>query len=263
MRYITLVAAAPLRSSPSHRSEMVSQLLFGETCSLLDQQDDFLKVQCSHDRYEGWVQQQQVAIFPETSAGLNTAVVSRLHTQGARVQGWPVMLSPGSECHIPAGMPASGATLAVSENITVHYDTGLQFSSPSASGYPASEIIIEQARQWLGAPYLWGGRSIWGVDCSGLVQVCFKVAGKSISRDASQQAGEGTAIGFLEETIPGDLAFFDNTEGKITHVGILLGAGEILHASGMVRIDRIDHHGIIHSGTGLRTHTLRLIKRFF
>ena len=119
------------------------------------------------------------------------------------------------------------------------------------------------AKFFLNAPYLWGGRTPWGIDCSGLTQQVYKHFGIAILRDASQQATQGKTVNFLAEAKPGDLAFFDNAEGRIIHVGILLSPEEIIHASGRVKIDRIDNEGIYSEELGKRTHQLRIIKRFY
>jgi cell wall-associated NlpC family hydrolase len=110
-------------------------------------------------------------------------------------------------------------------------------------------------------PYLWGGKSSFGIDCSGFVQQVFKLFGKHLLRDTYQQATQGESIGFLQEVQCGDLAFFDNAEGRIVHVGILLNSETIIHASGNVRVDTMDSYGIINRNTGMRTHQLRVIKR--
>jgi cell wall-associated NlpC family hydrolase len=119
---------------------------------------------------------------------------------------------------------------------------------------------------WLDAPYLWGGRTVLGVDCSGFAQNIYKVMDIHIARDAHEQALQGHAVGFLQEAVPGDLAFFDDEEGKIIHVGILLSESEIVHAAGgtgKVQIDKIDNEGIVRSDNGQRTHKLRVIRRHF
>jgi gamma-D-glutamyl-L-lysine dipeptidyl-peptidase len=124
-----------------------------------------------------------------------------------------------------------------------------------------AENIRAAAMQYLDVPYIWGGKSKNGIDCSGFCQQVFKQFGIQLPRDAYQQAAYGEVVGFLLEVQTGDLAFFDNEEGKITHVGLMLGPDEIIHASGKVRIDKIDQQGIINAETGVRTHQLRLIKR--
>jgi cell wall-associated NlpC family hydrolase len=131
---------------------------------------------------------------------------------------------------------------------------------PSTAAIDARSVR-QLTYKFLNIPYLWGGKTMFGLDCSGFTQTVFKFLNVPLLRDAYQQATQGEAVGFLEETKTGDLAFFDNEEGRITHVGILLNASEIIHASGKVRIDKIDHEGILQSETFQRTHHLRVIKR--
>jgi cell wall-associated NlpC family hydrolase len=124
------------------------------------------------------------------------------------------------------------------------------------------ESLKEKALQYLDTPYLWGGKTACGIDCSGFSQQVYKSFGIRLPRDSYQQAEMGEVVGFLVEATCGDLAFFDNDEGRITHVGIMLNNHEIIHSSGKVRIDKIDHQGIINAETGVRTHKLRIIKRY-
>jgi cell wall-associated NlpC family hydrolase len=128
---------------------------------------------------------------------------------------------------------------------------------------PNADAIKERAMPFLSTPYLWGGRSVFGIDCSGFTQMVFRFFNIPLLRDAYLQATQGDVVGFLQEARCGDLAFFDNAEGRITHVGILLNDQEIIHSSGNVRIDKIDNAGIINVETSVRTHKLRIIKRYF
>ena len=107
-----------------------------------------------------------------------------------------------------------------------------------------NDWIVKVARRYLNAPYLWGGRSPFGVDCSGFTQMVYKIAGQHLLRDAAQQVSQGRSIDFMEECQAGDLAFFDNEEGDIIHVGMILADNHIIHCDGMVRIDRLDQSGI-------------------
>ena len=121
--------------------------------------------------------------------------------------------------------------------------------------------MIETAFMYLNAPYLWGGKSPFGIDCSGFTQMVYKLNGYKLLRDASQQSKQGDALSFIEESEPGDLAFFDNDEGNIIHVGIIMEDNYIIHASGKVRIDRLDHLGIYNAEANRHTHKLRVIKK--
>ena len=124
-------------------------------------------------------------------------------------------------------------------------------------------IADEVARLYLNTPYLWGGRTPFGIDCSGFVQMVYRFAGIQLPRDASLQVKGGVSLGFIDEAQPGDLAFFESEEGAIVHVGILTGNRRIIHASGTVRVDPIDHHGIFNMQANGYSHRLRIVKRFF
>ena len=121
--------------------------------------------------------------------------------------------------------------------------------------------IIEIAFRYLNTPYLWGGKTPFGIDCSGFTQMVYKLCGYKLLRDATQQATQGEVLSFIEESEPGDLAFFDNNEGVITHVGIIMKDNYIIHAHGKIRVDRLDHSGIFNIDTHKHTHKLRVIKK--
>ena len=135
-----------------------------------------------------------------------------------------------------------------------------RFDGLTTAGFTKKEKLVENALMYLNAPYLWGGRSPLGIDCSGFTQIVYRLQGVDLPRDAYQQADVGTTLSFVEESEAGDLAFFDNNEERITHVGIILENNHIIHASGKVRIDRIDQQGIFNKELGTHTHKLRLIK---
>jgi cell wall-associated NlpC family hydrolase len=135
------------------------------------------------------------------------------------------------------------------------------FEGLKASGITSKQALIQTAYMYMNTPYLWGGKTPFGIDCSGMVQMVYKLNGYNLLRDASQQATQGEALSFIEESEPGDLAFFDNEEGRIIHVGILLEDHHIIHAHGKVRIDRLDHLGIYNVDTQRHTHKLRVIKK--
>ena len=137
-----------------------------------------------------------------------------------------------------------------------------RFEGLKSTGQKPKHQLIQSAFLYLNAPYLWGGKTPFGVDCSGFTQMVYKLNGYVLQRDASQQALEGEPLSFIEESQPGDLAFFDNEEGRIIHVGIIMENNYIIHASGKVRIDRLDHLGIYNAETNRHTHRLRVIKKY-
>ena len=135
------------------------------------------------------------------------------------------------------------------------------FKGQVTHGLKGRQELVEVAYQYLNAPYLWGGRTPAGIDCSGFTQMVYRLCGFSLPRDSSQQATHGITLSFIEESEAGDLAFFDNEEGRIVHVGIILQDNYILHASGKVRLDRLDQTGIFNREKGSHTHKLRVIKK--
>ncbi|HEV2353765.1 MAG TPA: C40 family peptidase [Puia sp.] len=248
---ICCVPVSPLRAEPSHRSEMVSQLLFGEHAGILEQSGrDWCRVRGRFDGYEGWCQPSHLVEVGES--GKDGHELTRDWVTGIEYNGIPMQVPMGS---LIPGLTARGARWGPDD---IRY-SGQLWDPLSASRNPSD--IRKLTGRFLNTAYLWGGKSIFGIDCSGFSQTVFKFLGIPLLRDAALQAGQGESVGFLEETRTGDLAFFDNDEGRITHVGVLLSPQEIIHASGKVRIDRIDNLGIVNADTNQRTHRLRLIKR--
>lgn len=268
-------AVSPLRAEPAHRSEMVSQLLFGELVEIQDRQEDWFLVRNIFDNYSGWIP--ALMLWPLSNSAANSLLLQPLSftTQLSQTLLWnhtPLVLPIG--CPLPQFQPhgfswENGVSLSLLEDqltsktddfFLKEIESFLEKKDNTDSVEQWRRNIIKTALPLLNTPYLWGGRTNWGIDCSGFVQTVFKLNGIDLPRDAYQQAEKGQTLGFLEEAQPGDLAFFDNEMGRITHVGILLGKGKIIHASGNVRIDPIDHHGIVHQEWGRRTHRLRTIK---
>ncbi len=250
---IVLVAVAPLRAEAAHRSEMVSSLLFGEVVEVIDQSGDFYQVRCAYDQYEGWCQKTQLLAIS------NDLVVNQSKDLAAEFSN--LLDVNGTDMQIPIG---ASLGLFANKKLTIGK---FEFTYKGAIAKPnptlfTADYIKHIAMMYLHAPYLWGGRSVFGIDCSGFAQQVFRFFAKTLPRDAYQQAVLGDVVGFLQEAQCGDLAFFDNAEGRITHVGIMLDAQTIIHASGRVRIDSIDNVGIISSDTGERTHQLRIVKRY-
>ncbi len=243
---ICIVPVAPIRAEGSHRAEMVSQILLGETATVISETKDFFQIQMHQDGYEGWCQKLQLQILPEGATIITKGYTSNW-VSSAVLNGQPIQL--------PLGTPIVSSTQA---NFELSYSDAVLDPINNTFNPAALEKVTNQ---FLGTAYLWGGRTVFGIDCSGFVQMVFKLFNINLPRDAYQQAEVGEDVGFLAEAKPGDLAFFDNEQGKITHVGILLSPQSIIHASAIVRIDPIDQAGIVSSSTGLRTHQLRTIRR--
>lgn len=236
------LSTIPMRAEPSSKSELVSQLLMGETYTILEETPDWVKIKTDWDSYQGWINRTQVFQPDQVHATrlITSSPVSYAIDKGNRV------LSMGSELAIET----SGYMFR-------HEEHPVEISAQSSDLDP-----IHLAKSFLGTPYLWGGRTFMGIDCSGLVQVVAKAKHKAIFRDAKDQAQLGETVGFIEQVQAGDLAFFENEEGKIVHVGILLSPTQIIHAHGWVRIDAFDSRGIFRD-TGKYTHKLSLIKRIW
>jgi hypothetical protein len=246
MKVACITAVAPIRTEPSHRAEMSSQLLFAETADVLEELKDFTKIRCSYDGYEGYVQTSQLTEITNEFAALQPASYSVVHHSTLLFNNCPLILSLAS--------PLYSESYSLGKFPVIAKTAGKM--------YECNEENIERfSSLYLNTPYLWGGRSSFGIDCSGFCQQVFKVLRIKLESDAYQQATQGDVVDFLQQSKCGDLAFFDNEEGRITHVGIMLNNAEIIHASGRVRVDDIDGQGIINRDNGQRTHKLRIIKR--
>jgi hypothetical protein len=245
------LAIIPLRSEPSDKSEIVSQVLFGEHFEILEQLKQWSKIKLQYDDYEGWVDSKQYQTISESEYNQLSEDVIVLNADLIEyITGPNNLLLP-----IPLG--ASLSFLSHTDINTSNFN----FEGTKISGTKNKDCILNTAFMYLNAPYLWGGKTPFGIDCSGFTQMVYKLNGYKLLRDASQQATQGEALSFIEESEPGDLAFFDNEEGNIIHVGIIMKDNYIIHASGKVRIDRLDHLGIYNSEINRHTHKLRVIKK--
>jgi hypothetical protein len=245
------LAIIPLRFEPSDRSEIVSQVLFGEHFEILEQLRQWSRIRTQYDNYEGWIDSKQLQLISETS-------YHQLSTEAIILNADLIeYITTPNNLLIPIPLGSSLSFLNHIEINTSNFD----FEGTKTSGEKSKESLINTAFMYLNAPYLWGGKTPFGIDCSGFTQMVYKLNGFKLLRDASQQSSQGEALSFIEESEPGDLAFFDNEEGNIIHVGIIMADNYIIHASGKVRIDRLDHLGIFNAETNKHTHKLRVIKK--
>lgn len=247
MQYgICNLSIVPLRFEASDKSELVSQVLYGEWFKVIEKRKHWSKIRLAFDTYEGWIDNKQYLEIDADTYNLLNTENPKLTTdlvefiQDENDQLYPIQL---------------GATLNGISLLKHRYDGN--FTQDKLN----KQNIVETAFLYLNSPYLWGGKTPFGIDCSGFTQMVYKLNGYKLLRDASQQATQGEALSFIEESEPGDLAFFDNADGAIIHVGIIMKDNYIIHAHGQVRIDRLDHSGIYNVDRKTHTHKLRVIKK--
>lgn len=247
MKYgVCPISIAPLRLEASDASEMVSQVLYGEYFKIIEPRAKWSRIRLAHDSYEGWIDNKQFVEIESEQYHLFEKSIAVYQNE---------LISHVTHMDDTLSMVTLGAQLS----------TALFFNDaatiPKAEVETPREIIVRNALLLLNSPYLWGGRSPMGIDCSGFTQLTYRLAGIKLLRDASMQASQGEVLSFIEEAENGDLAFFDNNDGKIVHVGIIINENYIIHAHGKVRIDMLDQSGIFNLDIKKHTHKLRMIKK--
>jgi hypothetical protein len=243
---ICTLSIVPVRAEAADTAELVTQFLYGETLKVLERRKKWSRVRLAFDRYEGWIDNKQFVFISEESFKTIKAETPVLSSDLVDF----ITTSEGQLLSIPLGSSLNALEML---NHT--------FEGKKITGKLKKAHLIDTALIYMNTPYLWGGKTPFGIDCSGLTQMVYKLNGHSLLRDANQQSGQGEALSFIEESEPGDLAFFDNDEGSIVHVGIIMEGNYIIHAHGQVRIDRLDHTGIFNYEQRKHTHKLRVIKR--
>ena len=247
MKYgICNLSIVPIRSEASDKSEQTSQLLYGETFIILDEKMKWTKIKLCFDDYVGWINNKQFDIIDENQL--------KIIEKGPQIYSYDLVEFVENANQELIAIPIGSSLNAL--NILKH-----NYDGNKISGIQEKSNIITTALRFLNSPYLWGGRTPFGIDCSGFTQVVYKLNGYKLERDSHLQAKQGSSLSFIEESESGDLAFFDNKEGEIVHVGIIMDNNHIIHASGKVRVDRIDQTGIYNSQSKKHTHKLRVIKK--
>lgn len=235
-----------MRSNNFHESELVSQLLYGDCFKILSSKNEWLQIKTLNDSYVGWINNKQVNEISKINAEkitfddkiFSTRLIDYIETDENKL-----------------------SSIVLGSNIGACKYLGHKYDGPKTKKTKTKPNLTKVASMYLNSPYLWGGKTPFGIDCSGLTQMIYRINGYKIPRDASQQSELGETLSFIEESEPGDLAFFDDKEGKIIHVGMLLENNYILHAHGNVRIDRIDQTGIFNQEKQKHSHKLRIIKK--
>lgn len=263
---ISHLSIVSVRAEPGDRFEQISQLLFGEHFTILEKQLKWVHIKSAHDGYTGWIDAKQYrpvsgAEFMELDSA-DAFFAWGTHTR----------LTSHSPDILNGHLPVKTARQVVTGSVLPFFD-----GSSCLTGDISFTVLGETSRYtgftenllehlisvYLHAPYQWGGRSPYGIDCSGLMQIICRFAGIKIARDAAEQSLLGTPVRFIDLSIAGDFAFFENEVGRIIHVGLMIGNRQIFHASGEVRIDLVDSEGIFNEETGKYTHKLCQIKRLF
>lgn len=247
------LSIVPIRAEASDTSEMTSQLLFGEHFTILEHEKNWSKIRIYFDDYEGYIDNKQ---FEEISEDYFEKLNAKTPIYSGEIIDF-ITSSTNDLLTIPLGarLPYFANNEFAINSVKYKFE-GTVFNGK----LPKSEII-QKAFAFINTPFLWGGKTPFGIDCSGFTQMVYKLCGYQLYRDAKQQATQGDVLSFIEESEPGDLAFFDNDEGEIIHVGIILNDYHIIHAHGKVRIDTLDHSGIFNADLQKHTHKLRVIRK--
>ncbi len=253
---IANLSIVPVRVNAKEQGEQVTQILFGETFEIIERRKLWYHIKTHFDNYEGWIDTKLVKEISEEELNqinssnkyISNDIVSIITKSDDKTI---LLISAGST--FPNFNPTDLTFQITSEKYELNQNI-------TALSNNIRKNIISTAIKFINTPYLWGGRTHFGIDCSGFSQIIFKICGINIPRDASQQVEKGHTINIIEEAKPGDLAFFDNDDGNIIHVGLIINNNKIIHASGKVRIDKIDHQGIFNEETNEYSHNLRVIQ---
>ena len=242
------LSIAPLRASKSDESEIESQLLFGDYVTILEERTPWIKVKNHSDSYEGWMDFKQLIYIGKEDFNKGTSIKHPVLKQGT-------LLIEGLNGYVTI---VFGSSMPFLENGKIKLGSEIYNIKTEIDNTPRN--TVDYFKMYLNTPYLWGGKSIFGIDCSGIVQNCFKAIGINLPRDASEQVNVGENIEWKDRQV-GDLVYFISSNGKVTHVGLLIELDQIIHAHGRVRQDKIDEKGIWNNDLEWYSHLFHSIKR--
>ncbi|HEX2746381.1 MAG TPA: SH3 domain-containing C40 family peptidase [Verrucomicrobiales bacterium] len=245
------LSLVPVRLHPDHVSEMTTQVRGGEAVEILETQGQYWRVRVVADGYGGWVTSRQFTVAADAAPPAATVFTDDLCGEAVR---------DDARIILPLGSPLPGYDGGKFQ-LGTEWWTWAGKTRTAPDGPPDKAELLSYARRFLHTPYHWGGRTLFGIDCSGFMQAVFKAFGVQLLRDSKQQATQGTPVAGLSAAVPGDLVFFGSQELGIYHVGLLLPCSEIIHSSTMVRVDDLFNEGIRNRETGQISHRIETIRR--
>ena len=256
---IALHSIVPLRAEAREGAEQLTQMLFGETCTILEEKPRWYRIKLDSDGQEGWADSKMITPMSEKEyhaykkAYASAATISYPMT-------YAISENNGQTIPLTAGTRLTNYQNGRFEVLGVGFriDANMVITQPLELQEPT---LLQTVRFFLNVPYLWGGKNAMGMDCSGFTQVIMSLFGKSLPRNASEQVALGEKIANLSEAKAGDLAFFDHNDGKISHVGLVIDSERVIHCSGRVKVEKLDLNGIFNAENGEYSHHLVSIKR--